>query len=117
MCTLERDINVLKLQVNAKRLRLSFLQDQCIAESGSLAKVLKDILGEQAPSLLGTCADADCNVCHPRTEDGTSADSHPPPGPFWAGPGGERGGVSYKKKILEVLQVYAIKKVLKVSKK
>ena len=39
MCTLKRDIDVLQLQVNAKRRRISFLQGQCIAASGSLAKV------------------------------------------------------------------------------
>ena len=53
MCTLERDINVLLLQVNAKRRRLSSVQDQCIAATGSLAKVQKDILGEKAPLSVG----------------------------------------------------------------
>ena len=55
MCTLERDINVLLLQVNAKRRRLSSLQDQCIAATGSLAKVQKDILGEKAPLSVRIC--------------------------------------------------------------
>ena len=81
MCTLERDINVLQLQVNAKRRQLSSLQDQCIAATGSLAKVQKDILGEQAPSPVGTCSDTGCKVCRPRTEKGASAASQTPPGP------------------------------------
>ena len=53
MCTLERDINVLLLQVNAKRRRLSSVQDQCIAAVGSLSKVQKAILGEKAPPGVG----------------------------------------------------------------
>ena len=55
MCTLERDINVLLLQVNAKRRRLSSVQDQCIAAVGSLSKVQKAILGEKAPLSVGMC--------------------------------------------------------------
>ena len=81
MCTLERDINVLLLQVNAKRRRLSSVQDQCIAATGSLAKVQKDILGQKAPSPVGTCSDTGCKVCRPRTEKGASAASQAPPGP------------------------------------
>ena len=81
ICTLKRDIDVLQLQVNAKRRRLSFLQDQCIAASGSLAKVQKDILGEQAPSPAGTCSDTGCKGCRPRTEKGASAASQTQPGP------------------------------------
>ena len=50
ICTLKRDIDVPQLQVHAKRRRPTFLQDQCIAVSGRLAKVQKDILGEQVPS-------------------------------------------------------------------
>ena len=52
ICTLKRDIDVPQLQVHAKRRRPTFLQDQCIAVSGRLAKVQKDILGEQAASAL-----------------------------------------------------------------
>ena len=81
MCTLERDINVLQLQVSAKRRRLSSLQDQCIAATGSLAKVQKDLLGQKAPSPVGTCSDTGCKVCRPRTEKGASAASQTPPGP------------------------------------
>ena len=81
MCTLERDINVLQLQVSAKRRRLSSLQDQCIAAAGSLAKVQKDLLGQKAPSPVGTCSDTGCKVCRPRTEEGASAASQTPPGP------------------------------------
>ena len=81
MCTLERDINVLQLQVNAKRRRLSSLQDQCIAATGSLAKVQKDLLGQKAPSPVGTCSDTGCKVCRPRTEIGASASFQTTPCP------------------------------------
>ena len=81
MCTLKRDIDVPQLQVHAKRRRPSFLQDQCIAVSGRLAKVQKDILGQKAPSPVGTCSATGCKVCRPRTEKGASAASQTPPGP------------------------------------
>ena len=38
--TLERDINVLQLQLRAKRRRLSSLQDQCIAATGGVPPVV-----------------------------------------------------------------------------